>query len=150
MRFVVPAIVTIVVAALVWLFIIPTTQDISEIGRRALPVTVLVVDGETNKPITNALVRIHDHDGQTAEGHSEGRADADGRLNLAPEMTWTSFGNWYRRRGSIRFWDKGITVTSAGYEPLDQELEKYTGGGRPLSDLSPVSVVVKMKPKAQD
>ena len=147
MKIVAFAIAAIVVASLMagW-YIDASAEAVSEIGGLTLPMTFVVVDAETNKPIANALVKIHYRYDvmEMAQGQSEGRTDADGTLNLAPELIWTSQGMWHRRRGSIRFWDKGITATSAGYKPLNQDLAAYTGSGRPLSDLSPVSIVIEM------
>jgi hypothetical protein len=151
--FAIVAIISIVVVSpLAWWYIDTSAEAMSEIGGVPLPMTFVVVDAETNKPVANALVKIHDRFDvmEMAQGQSEGRTDADGTLNLAPQLIWTSRGMWHRRRGSIRFWDKGIMATSAGYEPLNQDLETYTGSGRPLSDLSPVSIVIKMNRNRRD
>ncbi len=147
--------VWIVVAACLgpaaWWYIDKSAEGPSQIGGLTLQMTIVVVEAETNRPIANALVRIHNHYDalELARGHSEGHTDAEGTVDLAPELIWASEGKWHRRSGWIRFWDKAVSVTSAGYEPLCDEMEAFTGRARPLHDLSPVSIVVKMKPNAK-
>lgn len=134
-----------------WRYIDAQADTMSEIGARALPMRFAVVDAKTDKPIANALVRIHDrHDVELIQGPSEGRTDAGGTLQMAPELTWTSRGRWHRRQGSIRFGDKRVAVTADGYVSLHQDLKTYTGPGRSLFDQSPVSVVIKMNRVPQD
>ena len=138
-----------VVAAslVVWWYVDTFADGVDEIGGLDLPMTIVVVDAETKNPIAGALVRIRSlgDDTELSQGISEGRTDAGGTVNLEPLLFWTSRMRWNRRHGWIRFSDKGVTVMSVGYEPLNQELEAFAGWGRPLSDTSPLSIKIEMK-----
>jgi len=127
-------------------------QGIGEIGAQEEPLTFIVVDAETQKPIPNALVRLltgvdKDNDRLVlVGGQSEGRTKTDGSVSLRPELIFTHTHRAFRPSGWIRFWDnKRLEISADGYEPLSGELQEYAGKGRPLYDspLPPLTIGMK-------
>jgi hypothetical protein len=102
---------------------------IGEIGGRELPMTIIVVDEETQKPISNALVRIiEEYDMATVtSGQSEALTAEGGKVNLMPELTYSATTKPFRRSGSIRFWGKIVVITAEEYQPLSVQLMELTG-----------------------
>src|SRR4051794_24615694 len=93
--------------------------QVDEIGEQPIPLTFRVVDAEANTVIGGATVRLFADYGdfglEPRRGVSEGRTAADGKVELVPELTFTSFTSGFKRRGSIRFWNTSFTVNAEGY-----------------------------------
>jgi hypothetical protein len=127
-------------------------QEIREIGGREEPLTFIVVDAGTQKPIANAMVRLltegDNHRRVLVSGQSEGRTQTDGSVILRPELIFTHTHRAFRPSGGIRFWDdKRLEISADGYEPLSEELQKYAGHGKFLYDppLPPITIEMKRR-----
>jgi hypothetical protein len=123
-------------------------QDIDEIGANEVPLTFVVVDAESQKPIPNALIQIldkFDEPRTVSQGQSEGRTQEDGSLSLSPSLIYTASIRSFRQSGTIRFWNKRIEIEAEGYQLLSEKLEAYSGAYARLFDFSVLPITIAMK-----
>lgn len=146
-----------VVALLLIIACLPVFQEALWIGSARRTLSFSVNDAESGTPVAGAEITIFvglperplsapppTPDPSIAGTEELSTAD-DGRAQVLYRFEAYGRRGTFIDEGRVRFWDRCIRVTAAGYDPVQFNLGEWIGGERDIHDESVIKVSVELK-----